>query len=399
MAYKTTTRRPAFRPARRTRPSARRRQPAASPSTIRRRWQYAATAAVIAAVVAGATVRFLINHSNTTFSEIAIQPRPGSMATVNADVSAELAQAAANGGELVLTEIAGDTTAAPALDTALSCPPGTNTLICGQNITQATSKAAKVSQQLVGNPAPANLDLYAVFEQTADYLSEHPGHHQAINLWVNTTGDQLTPFNLTRVTAGSDIAALARQAVTTGAFPGPHACQGYQVHLVVPPSGTPAHQQALHTLLSTLIKDCGGTLASWTNRWITPNASAIALPRIPAASISHDKNGVTYTLSDALKDFAVGSANLSRAAKAALTQVAADIQARAPGQPVTCTGSTDGTGTSAFDLALSDKRATTVCNYLAEQGISPHLLHAVGAGKATPTAANPNLRRVIIKTG
>ena len=399
MAYKTSTRRTASRPATRPRPSVRRRRRGASPSTIRRRWQYTAAAVVLAALVAAGAVHFLTSHSNITFNEIAIEPRPGAEATVNADVTAELAQAAANGGELLLTEIAGDTTAAPALDTQLSCPPGTNTLICEQNTTQVTSQAAQISHQLASNPAPANLDLYAVFQQTAGYLSEHPGHHQAINLWINTTGGQLAPVNLTRITTGSDITALARQAVATGAFPGSHACQGYQVHMVVPPSGTPAHQQALRLLFSTLINGCGGTLASWTNRWITPDARAIAFPRIPGASISHHNGGTSYTLSDALKDFGVGSAALTPAAKAALTQIAADIQARTPGQAVTCTGSTDGTGTAAFDRILSRKRASTVCNYLASQGISRHLLHPIGAGKATPTAANPDLRRVVITTG
>jgi outer membrane protein OmpA-like peptidoglycan-associated protein len=103
-------------------------------------------------------------------------------------------------------------------------------------------------------------------------------------------------------------------------------------------------------------------------------------------------------LSDSLRDFAVGSAALTSLAESALVRVAADIKSRAPGQIITCTGSTDGTGTAAFDQTLSVERAITVCNYLARQGINPRLLRTVGAGKATPTAADPNLRRVIITT-
>jgi len=124
----------------------------------------------------------------------------------------------------------------------------------------------------------------------------------------------------------------------------------------------------------------------------------IALPKIPGASSARDKGGVSYTLSDQLRDFAVGSAALTSTAEAALVRIAADIKTRAPGQIITCTGSTDGTGTAAFDLALSKRRAITVCNYLARQGINPNLLRTAGAGKATPTAANPSLRRVIITT-
>lgn len=108
------------------------------------------------------------------------------------------------------------------------------------------------------------------------------------------------------------------------------------------------------------------------------------------------KGGASYTLSDPLRDFAVGSAALTSTAEAALVRIAADIETRAPGRTVTCTGSTDGTGTAAFDRALSRKRAITVCNYLTRQGINPDLLRTVGAGKATPAAADPDLRRVII---
>ena len=124
----------------------------------------------------------------------------------------------------------------------------------------------------------------------------------------------------------------------------------------------------------------------------------VALPRIPGAQVAPYHGGVSYTLSDSLRDFAVGSDALTSIAEAALVRIAADIESRAPGRIITCTGSTDGTGTAAFDQTLSVERAVTVCNYLAGQGINPRLLRTAGTGKATPTAANPNLRRVIITT-
>lgn len=366
------------------------------PSDRRRLGRLAAAVAV--AAVAGALVGYHIerNHPNTTFNEIAIQPRPDSPATVAADVSAELAQAAADGGQLLVVEIGGRATAAPALDINLSCPPGMNTLICGQTVSQATRTATNVDNRLVSNPAPADLDIFAVFEQTAGYLSENPAPHQAINLWINTTGAQLSPVSLAGVTTSSNLAALAQRAVAAGAFPGPHQCQGYAVHMIVPPSGSPSHQQALRELLNTMISRCGGSLISWTARWIAPNPSALALPQIAGARVSSHAGHVRYTVSERLDDFAVGSAALTTTAQRALDQIAQDIEARAPGQPITCTGSTDGTGTAAFDKALSVHRAVAVCDYLAHRGLNPRLLRTVGAGKATPTAANPSLRRVVI---
>jgi flagellar motor protein MotB len=369
------------------------------PSTRRRRKRLAAIAVVPVAGISFLAFRAEASHSNTTFNEIAIQPRPGSEATVNADVSAELAQAGASGGQLVLVEIAGNATAAPALDTQLTCPPNTNILDCQQTTDAAMTTAANVARHLVGSPAPADLDLYAIFQQTAGYLSEHSVHYQAINVWINTTGNQLSPVSLTRVTLSSNIAALARHAVAAGIFPGPHGCQGYTVHMIVPPGGSPGHQQALHELFATLISGCGGNLASWTPRWITTGPEPLALPTIPGVSVSQHDGVMTYTLSKTLADFAVGSATLTPTADVALDRVAADIESRAAGRRITCTGATDGTGTAAFDLQLSRQRATAVCDYLAGQGISPHLLHTIGAGKATPAAANPSLRRVTITTG
>ena len=368
------------------------------PSTRRRRTRLVAAAVAVAAVLSVLAFHFQTAHSNTTFNEIAIQPRPDSPATVNADVSAELAQAAADGGQLLLAEI-GDATAAPALDAELSCPPDTNSLICGRTIGSAVATAVGITRRLVDNPAPADLDLYAIFAQTAGYLSEQRVHHQAINLWINTTGNQLTPINLTQITTSSNVAALASQAVAAGEFPGQHACEGYTVHMVVPPGGSPGHQEALHNLLAALIRGCGGDLASWTSRWIATSPEALPLPRIPGASVTQRNGVLTYTLSETLADFAVGSAALTPTADAALGQIASDIETRAPGRSITCTGATDGTGTAAFDLALSRERATAVCDYLASQGIDPRLLHTLGAGKATPTAANPRLRRVVITIG
>lgn len=351
-----------------------------------------AGAAVVLSVLG---FHFESGHVNTTFNEIAIQPRPDSPATANADASAELAQATANGGQLLLAEI-GDGTAAPVLDTELSCPPGTNTLICQRTTGNAVATAVSVARHLVNSQAPASLDLYAVFEQTTEYLSEHPVHYQAVNLWINTTGAQLTPVNLTGITTSSNIAALASQAVAAGTFPGPHACAGYTVHMVVPSTGSPGHQQAIHGLLAALIHGCGGTLSSWTSRWIAAGPAALPLPSVPGASVSQGAGVVTYTLSETLADFAVGSAALAPTADAALSRIASDIETRSPGRPVTCTGATDGTGTAAFDLTLSRQRAAAVCGYLASQGIDPQLLHPFGAGKATSNAADPSLRRVVI---
>jgi flagellar motor protein MotB len=367
-----------------------------SPSKRRRIRSIVAAAVVVIAVASFFVARLLLQHANTTFNEIAIQPQPASQATVGADVLAELAQARANGGQLMVTELAGAAGTAPGYSGRLSCSPDANSLLCADAIKAAYREAAGAAAGIVASPAPADPDIYAVFMLTAGYLSQHPVAHQAINIWINTTGDQVAPVSLAHVSA-RDVAVLVRRATAGAEFPGPHGCQGYRVHMVVPPSGSPAHQLALRDLLTRLIARCGGSLASWTPRWVAPSAGLIKLPPIKHAQQS--QNGRSFTLSEHLGDFAVDSAALTPGAKTALRQIAAVIDLRAPGQPVTCTGSTDGTGTAAFDLALSRRRARAVCGYLAGAGIRGSLLHSVGAGKGSATVASPALRKVVVDVG
>jgi outer membrane protein OmpA-like peptidoglycan-associated protein len=51
-------------------------------------------------------------------------------------------------------------------------------------------------------------------------------------------------------------------------------------------------------------------------------------------------------------------------------------------------GHTDSTGTDAYNLQLSQRRAQSVASYLVSQGIKQERLITVGAGKAYPVASN-----------
>lgn len=56
----------------------------------------------------------------------------------------------------------------------------------------------------------------------------------------------------------------------------------------------------------------------------------VPLPAIPGAQVARDKGGVSYTLSDPLRDFAVGSAALTSVAEAALAGIAATSRPARP---------------------------------------------------------------------
>jgi outer membrane protein OmpA-like peptidoglycan-associated protein len=62
-------------------------------------------------------------------------------------------------------------------------------------------------------------------------------------------------------------------------------------------------------------------------------------------------------------------------------------------------------GTDAYNLALSDRRAKSVFDYLASRGISPSRLQSVGKGESQPVADNAtdqgralNRRVMLIRT-
>ena len=66
-------------------------------------------------------------------------------------------------------------------------------------------------------------------------------------------------------------------------------------------------------------------------------------------------------------------------------------------------GHTDWTGTEKYNMGLSERRAASVCTYLADKGISQNSLETVGYGEANPIADNHTRegrsmnRRVVFK--
>jgi outer membrane protein OmpA-like peptidoglycan-associated protein len=172
--------------------------------------------------------------------------------------------------------------------------------------------------------------------------------------------------------------------------------------MVVPASADPAHDLGLRQLFTTLISGCGGTLASWSERWLEPSGSRLALPPIPRGVSAPKATAArpTFSLPDTF--FAVGSAAISAAGHQALASVATAIEARYAGHSLTCEGSADGTGGSssaalAYDKTLSTARATAVCDELVADGVPQDLTTPTGLGQITtvPDAAARSVRIVI----
>jgi outer membrane protein OmpA-like peptidoglycan-associated protein len=68
-------------------------------------------------------------------------------------------------------------------------------------------------------------------------------------------------------------------------------------------------------------------------------------------------------------------------------------------------GHTDSIGTEQYNLALSERRAKSVYDYLTSRGVDPSRLQAIGRGEAEPVATNEtaegrqlNRRVMLIRT-
>ncbi len=85
--------------------------------------------------------------------------------------------------------------------------------------------------------------------------------------------------------------------------------------------------------------------------------------------------------------FDTDSAELTTAARATLDDVAAELQ-RAPAARVEVQGNTDSRGSDAYNLALSERRAQAVVDYLLGKGISPDRLEIRAFGENNPVERN-----------
>ena len=95
--------------------------------------------------------------------------------------------------------------------------------------------------------------------------------------------------------------------------------------------------------------------------------------------------GLIVNMSDVLFDF--GSYTLKPGAREKLAKVSGIVLAH-PGLMLQIEGHTDSVGTDDFNQQLSERRAGSVRDFLADQGVSGSSITARGFGKSQPVAAN-----------
>ena len=80
--------------------------------------------------------------------------------------------------------------------------------------------------------------------------------------------------------------------------------------------------------------------------------------------------------------FAYDDASVRPTDARALDRFASVVQKHYPGAKVTVEGFADPAGSAQYNLALSQRRAESVRSYVAERGIDPSLVNAVGYGES-----------------
>jgi outer membrane protein OmpA-like peptidoglycan-associated protein len=95
--------------------------------------------------------------------------------------------------------------------------------------------------------------------------------------------------------------------------------------------------------------------------------------------------GLQVNMADVL--FAFGKYDLQPPAREALAKFSGIVLAH-PGLHLSVEGYTDSVGSDAFNQTLSEQRATSVRDYLVQQGLDPTSIAATGFGKSNPVASN-----------
>lgn len=108
---------------------------------------------------------------------------------------------------------------------------------------------------------------------------------------------------------------------------------------------------------------------------------------LPGAEVERVGEGIKITMKENIVKFAFDSSELTSTAKANLDKLITVLQNN-PDTNINIYGYTDSKGADSYNLALSDRRAAAVKNYMSTSGIDTSRLNTMGMGEANPIATN-----------
>jgi OOP family OmpA-OmpF porin len=140
-------------------------------------------------------------------------------------------------------------------------------------------------------------------------------------------------------------------------------------------------------------KNSDGTLCWRDNNWTPATAMAKCdgwiAPKPPAPAPAPAAPAVTQSKitlqADTLYDF--DKSTLKPEGKATLDKIAADLS-KIKLEVIIAVGNTDSIGTDAYNMALGQRRAQSVKDYLVSKGVDQSRIYTESKGKSNPVASN-----------
>ncbi|MFZ4056295.1 MAG: outer membrane protein OmpA [Polynucleobacter sp.] len=140
-------------------------------------------------------------------------------------------------------------------------------------------------------------------------------------------------------------------------------------------------------------KNSDGTLCWRDNNWTPATAMAKCdgwiAPKPPAPAPAAAAPAVTQSKitlqADTLYDF--DKSTLKPEGKATLDKIAADLS-KIKLEVIIAVGNTDSVGTDAYNMALGQRRAQSVKDYLVSKGVDQSRIYTESKGKSNPVASN-----------
>lgn len=145
--------------------------------------------------------------------------------------------------------------------------------------------------------------------------------------------------------------------------------------------GKALHNTALGAIIGATV---GGVAGGIIGKKMDEQAKEIE--KIPGAEVKRVGEGINVTFESGVL-FATNSADLNMAAKDNLAKLT-DVLNKYPDTYVRVEGHTDNTGTSDYNLHLSEKRAREVSDYLVLKGVNTNRIKTAWYGESQPKASN-----------
>ncbi|NBA87233.1 OmpA family protein [Emticicia sp. CRIBPO] len=147
--------------------------------------------------------------------------------------------------------------------------------------------------------------------------------------------------------------------------------------------GSKSKNPAVYAIVGSAVGGIGGAVIG---RYMDKQAEKLERELGNTAEVERVGEGIKITMDSGIL-FATDSYNLSAKSKSSLEKLSATLK-EYPDTEILVAGHTDNTGTEAYNLRLSEKRADAVSDFLSANGVKRTRLVVKGYGESAPSFDN-----------